>query len=271
MNEEIPFYRPPRPQVHMLLSLTKQIADSKQVSNGPLCRELESRVRDYHDAQYAVSCSNCTMGLALALQALKTLTGAKTAFLPAFTWYSTDWAAKAAGLNRAYVDVNPSTWLMEPSGEAKEIAIPVGVFGAAVNPADYEGVVLVDGAHLFGVKIDLSLAAGVVMSFSPSKILTCGEGGILLTNYSELASKFAELRDRYARMSEMEAAMGLCHWDGRDAFLRDKRLRWEKYARVFKRPQIAQVTNWSVSAFRVKERDKLDGYLKSRGIETRIY
>jgi len=271
-EEVVPFYRPPAPDVFKLKNLINEITRSKVVANGPVCRELESRVRDYHEVRYAVSCGNCTVGLALALQALRSLNRAKVAFLPAFTWYSTDWACQAAGLNRAYVDIDPSTWLMAPAGEEGEIAMPVGTFGAVPDLSQYQGSVLVDGAHLFSMPLDFSLITGSVISFSPSKLLTCGEGGMLLTDYSELAAKFAVLRDKYSRLSELNAALGLCHWDGIDAYKRDRRLRWEKYAKHFKRPQKAK-TNYSVAGFRVSHetRERLCEHLKSRGIEFRLY
>lgn len=267
----IPYYRPPRPDSARLANMVKKVADSKMVTNGDLCRELESQIRDYHGAKYALACSSGTMGLLLALRVLRKLVDAKDCYLPSFTWSSTDFAAEAAGMNRVFSDVNPLSWTMLPSGKKGEITVPVSIFGCFIEPQRYGGHVLVDGAHMLGVPFDFSKVEGVVYSFAPSKLLTCGEGGILLTDSAEVAAGFDTLRNRYARMSEANAAMGLCQWEGLQAYVRDRANRWKRYARRFKTPQKVALSNYTTFAARVKDREALMKFLYEKGIETRAY
>jgi len=266
----VPYYRPPLPS-YTVGHNVKRSAESRIISNGPLCRDFEESIRDLQGARYALSCSSCTMGLILALRALRALTKSKDVYLPAFTWYSTGLAVEASEMNRVFVDSDPGTWTMVPSGHKDEITMPVSTFGAYINPGDYTGSILVDGAHALTVHIDLAHIAGVLLSFSPSKLLTCGEGGMLLTEFSEVAAKFEELRNKFGRMSEANAAMGLAHMDGLDAYMRDRKRRWEAYAQLFKSPQKATLTNYSIFGARVKNRQTLQDHLKASGIESRAY
>lgn len=272
---EIPYYRPPRPNTDRLLKAAHAIGKSNMLSNGPLCRELEDTVRDFYDVTYAQSCGNCTVGLALALQALRKLTGAQTVHLPAFTWASTEWASIAAQLNRSFVDINPQTWNLRPCGDPKEITMPVSTFGSMIACKEYKGSVLVDGAHAMGTPIPFDNCSGMVISFAPSKLITAGEGGVLLTNNAALASKFDLLRSKFSRMSELNASMALAHWNGLDAYLRDRKNRWMRYREALKSvggiPQVAFVTNYSTAAFLVPNPKSLQEELAKLGVETRRY
>jgi len=268
----VPYYRPPKPDLTKLRGLTQEIAKSYMISNGPVCRELEETVRDYHGVRYALSCSSCTVGLHLALRAAKALLNATLCTIPSFTWASTRFAAESAGLNVAYGDVNLDNWLMAPvKGDAQTVIMPVTTFGASVNTSQYQGNVLVDAAHAVGTPLDVSGALGAVLSFAPSKLITTGEGGMLLTDNTSMATSFTELRDKFGRMSEFNAAMGLAQWDGLDAYIRDRRNRWLKYCGVLSTPQKVSATNYSTAAFRVRNQSALIECLKAKGIETRVY
>lgn len=271
----VPYYKPPQPDESLLRSLVRQVAVSGVLTDGPLCRDLEDRLKTMHDVTYALACSSGTMGLALALQALRKLTEASTVYTPAFTWSSTLWAARAALLNVIFADIDRDTWLMSRAGEKNEIAMPVATFGAAIDASHYKGHVLVDAAHALGTKMSLGEVAGAIISFSPTKLLTACEGGVLLTNDSALASEFSELRRSYGRMSELNAAMALSQWGGLDVYARDRRLRWQKYVEVLGpqgwRAQRLKESNYSTAAFLAEDRDAVLAKLTGKEIETRIY
>jgi dTDP-4-amino-4,6-dideoxygalactose transaminase len=269
----VPYYRPARPDMVALKRMCEEAAKSGTVSNGPMCRSFEQDVRDYHNVRYALSCSNATNGLILALRALKMLTDAKECVIPAFTWWSDQFAVESAGLSLLYADVEMEGWMMEPVTRKNAIIMPTCVFGGAVRDSAYEGHVLLDAAHALATPMDLSEVEGAVISFAPSKLMTCGEGGMLLTDNSKFATAFALLRDRFARMSELNAIMGLTSWGGLEAQLRDRRNRFQRYdAMGFGTPQKVRHTNYSTAAFRCGEsRDAVVKGLKERGVETRVY
>lgn len=194
------------------------------------------------------------------------------AYLPAFTWASTEWAVRCAQLGRVFADIDLETWLMGLTGMKGQIAMPMSTFGAAIKPEEYEGHVLVDAAHAVGTPMKLDKVAGAVFSLAPSKLWTAGEGGCLVTHDAALATAFSELRHKFARLSELNAAMALAQWGGIDAYLRDRRLRCEKYREVTGwKYQLATPTNYSTAAFLVVDRDKKVERLKELGIETRVY
>jgi len=272
-DEPIEYYRPAKPDMMKLKQFTQAIGMSKMVSNGPVCRELEETVRDFYGVRYALSCSNCTTGLVLALKVAKNTVNATQCVIPSFTWESTRFAVEANGLNVVYGDCDLNTWLLKPVKVDKNtIVMPVTTFGASLNLDNYGENTVVDAAHAMGTPLDISRAIGAVLSMAPSKIITSGEGGMLITDNSAVASAFSEYRDKFSRMSELNAAMGLAHWDGLDAYIRDRRNRWLKYSQVLKVPQKATLTNYSTAAFRIAQgRDTLAEKLKERGIETRVY
>ena len=269
----IPYYRPAKPDAQRLRILTQEIAKSHVISNGPVCRELEETVRDFYGVRYALSCASCTTGLVLALKSAKNTVNATQCVIPSFTWDSTRFAVEANGLNVVYGDCDLNTWLLKPiKGDNSTIVMPVSTFGIAVDPELYGKHVVIDAAHAMGTPIDISKAIGAVFSLAPSKIVTAGEGGIFITDNLEAASAFSEYRDKFGRMSELNAAMGLAHWDGLDAYIRDRRNRWLKYGQILKVPQRVGLSNYSSAAFRIaKGRDTLAEKLKEKGVETRVY
>lgn len=268
----VDYYRPAKPDGHMLRGYAAELAKTKMITNGPLCREFENTVKDFQNTRYALACSNATDGLTIALKAAKKLTGAKECVMPSFTWMSCPWAAENAGLRVMYGDCDLNTWMLGPIDRKKEIIMPVSVFGSYVDPKMYDGNIIIDAAHSLGVPIETSKSLGAVISFAPSKLLTCGEGGMFITDDSRMAAEFAAMRDKFARMTEMNAAMGLSHWGGLSAYMRDRKNRWQKYKDAMPcTPQAVKRSNYSTAAFRIKNRDAVAEELKKRGVESRAY
>jgi len=195
MDNVVPFHRP--------LDIDYYVPNlNGMLSNKDYTRFLEEGIKDLYDVEHAIACSSCSIGLLITLQsAFKNLVF--EIYTPAFAWFSSKWAIESCGLDYIMVDIDKETWLMKHRGYNQLI---VHTFGN-VAKSDVETVIY-DGAHALGSKIkDFGLAT--VFSLAPTKLITSCEGGVIVTNDSELAGEITQLRDKVSRMSELNALWGL--------------------------------------------------------------
>jgi dTDP-4-amino-4,6-dideoxygalactose transaminase len=184
---------------------------------GPEVKQLEADLVQYCGASSAVTCGNGTDALVLALRALGVGVG-DGVIVPAFTFAASAEAPALVGATPVFVDVDPETWCIDPSGikAGLDAARSAGLIPRAViavdlfgQPADYHrlqvvtsesGLFLVaDAAQSFGgtregLRVG-SLAPVTATSFFPTKPLGCyGDGGAVFTQDPELANVVASLR-----------------------------------------------------------------------------
>jgi dTDP-4-amino-4,6-dideoxygalactose transaminase len=191
---------------------------------------------------HAVATSSGTSALEIIFRALGV--AGRDVIIPANTFYATAAAAIAAGARPVFADVDAATFALSPqtltSALTADTAAAVLVhIGGLITPQADElrrlcqdiGVALVeDAAHAHGSTLDGRFAGsfGVAAAFSfyPTKVVTAGEGGMILTGSADLAQEARIYRDQgkgsfgvnehvrlgYAwRMSELNAAAGLVH------------------------------------------------------------
>lgn len=233
-----------------------------KISNGDFVRTLEEKVAKMSGADYAVACSSCTQGLAIALGA----SGAKgTCYTQSFTWGSTAVAAQMQGSPVRFLEINRDDWSVQRYGMSPSAsngpcyALAVDTFGVQTYP---ESVIplFYDRAHSIGQKFR-HLGIASVLSVSPSKLITGCEGGIILSNKEKFVEAMIKARDLMSRMSEVHALIAL---EG----LKDikERLQWkaetkEMYKRAFPNCQFQKgVSNHQVIGMLFdtqEERDKV--------------
>jgi dTDP-4-amino-4,6-dideoxygalactose transaminase len=270
--ERISFFRPPRlefEEIQYIESLLEVILDSGQLTNGQFCRELEDMVKEIYGVKHAITCASGTMGLWIALKALKS----KSVAMPAFTWKS---LAEIVPDRVAWLDIDRETWLPIVNGERADTFIINLTFG---NVEDYSEVVpkestlLYDAAHNLGSRlIDIGNAA--VFSLSPTKPATSVEGGIIITDDDELAKKMVELRNACGRMSEIHAVIGQVYLGKLGQTLARRVEIWNYYRRrlPFTPQKIKESTSYSVYGMLIEpsERARLLERIKDK-IECKIY
>lgn len=166
---------------------------------------FEQAFAEYQDARYGIAVTNGTQALECALKALGIQAGDEV-IVPAATFVATATAVILVNAIPIIVDIDPATYQISP--EAIEAAITPRTAG--IIPVHYGGYpcdmdainaiaerhglfVLEDCAHVHGtIYQGRKLGArGHIGAFSlqMGKTLTCGEGGIVLTNDEELAKK----------------------------------------------------------------------------------
>jgi dTDP-4-amino-4,6-dideoxygalactose transaminase len=178
---------------------------------GPQSAEFARRFAEMQGGGYAVPMANGTVTMEVALRAADVGWGDEV-ILPAYTFQATAAAPMAAGAIPVIVDIDPETYCIDPeqveaaiTSETKAI-IPVHL-GAQMADMDaimeiagrHSLIVIEDAAHAHGARWR-DQGAGTIghfgsFSLQSSKILTTGEGGVLLCRTAELAARAASLID----------------------------------------------------------------------------
>ncbi|BDC49596.1 3-amino-5-hydroxybenzoate synthase [Bryobacterales bacterium F-183] len=158
--------------------------------------EFQKAFAEYHGAKYAVCVTNGTSAITIALKAAGVQPGDEV-IVPAYTWDGTATAVLDAGAVPVFVDVDPDTYCLDVAkikvGPKTRAVVPVHLamrftdMTALRALARQHGLVIIeDCAHVHGGEY-LGEGAGSMgdlgtFSFQSSKLMTAGEGGIILTS-----------------------------------------------------------------------------------------
>ena len=195
------------------------------LTTGPMVEAFETAFADTVGARHAVACANGTAALHLAYRALGLETG-DAVVVPANTFLATASAARLAGAEVVFADVDPDTGLMGPEqaeaaiGRAQAVGWRVRVLAPvhfAGQCADMDGLdalaqrhglsVVEDACHALGGTIrrgraDRPVGSGAgtvpsltVFSFHPVKTVAAGEGGAVTTGDVQLDARLRALRN----------------------------------------------------------------------------
>ena len=217
---------------------------------GANTREFEDAFARAHDAPYAVAVTSGTAALEIILRAVGV--AGREVVVPANTFAATAFAVLAAGGTPVFADIDPTTAALAPDSVAgllneRTAAVVLVHIGGLITPeitklralCDEAGVAFVeDAAHAHGCRLDGTSAGsyGVAGAFSfyPTKVITTGEGGMIVTADKGLRDAALSYRDQgkesflsnvhtrlgYAwRMSELHAAVGAVHLKHLDEFV----------------------------------------------------
>lgn len=206
------------------------------------------------EAPHAVATASGTSALEIALRTIGV--AGREVVVPANTFYATAAAVLGAGGRPVFADIDAATFALSPATVAAAVAPATAAvvlvhIGGLISPHAEElallcqqrGVALVeDAAHAHGAtcrgRYAGSFGAAAAFSFYPTKVVTCGEGGMILTAAGPLADDARIYRDQgkgsfglnhhvrhgYAwRMSEQNAVTGLVHLRRMSEFIERRR------------------------------------------------
>lgn len=209
---------------------------------GPYTREFEAAFAAAHDARHGVAAASGTAALTIALQAAGVR--GRDVIVPANTFYATAAAVLQAGGRPVFADIDAATFALSRATVAAAltpdtVAVVLVHIGGLIPPEAAalrqfcagRGLALVeDAAHAHGSSYEGAFAGsfGVAAAFSfyPTKLVTCGEGGMILTAADQLAQEARIYRDQGKgaftashhvrrgsawRLSEIHAITGLVH------------------------------------------------------------
>lgn len=290
------------------LALVADAIERRWLTEGPFVARLRDQISARLDVKHVSFAPNGTLGLFLALLALDLPRGGEVV-MPAFTFYASAMSAVFAGLKPIFVDVDPET--LNADADAFEAAItpntvalmPVHIYGQCCDIGRIADLgrrtgirVVEDAAQAFSVKCD-GRAAGTfgdigVYSFFSDKIITSGEGGVVVTNDDALHERIALMRNQGRpnagtfvhpeigmnfRITDLHAGIALAQMQKLDAIVTERLRKWALYERALHGVgdlRIMRVRNGSgLAPFRFPimsaHRDRIAAALEQNGVQTR--
>jgi dTDP-4-amino-4,6-dideoxygalactose transaminase len=247
----------------------QEVLASGWIAQGPRVAAFEASVATALGAEHGVATTSCTTALHLALHALGVGPGDEVV-VPSLSFIATTNAPRYLGARPVFADVDLQTQNLTAEtveralGPATRAVIVVHQVGM---PADVEAIEAVCEPRGVAVVEDAACAIGstyrgrpvgagnlVALSFHPRKLVTTGEGGMLLTGDEGLARRLRRLREhgmavsaheRHAsrtvvveayeelgfnyRMTDLQAAVGLVQLGKLDAMVAERRRLAERY------------------------------------------
>jgi UDP-4-amino-4,6-dideoxy-N-acetyl-beta-L-altrosamine transaminase len=195
-----------------------RILGSEFLTQGPAVASFERTVADYCDVQYGVAVSSATAALHLSCLALDIGPG-DLVWTSAVTFVASANCARYCGADVDFVDIDSRTLNMdmedlerklevaEKIGRMPKLVIPVHLSGYSCDmrklaslAEQYGFLVIEDASHAVGGSYEgrkigsCEFSDITVFSFHAVKIVTTGEGGMALTDNSEIANKITRLR-----------------------------------------------------------------------------
>lgn len=178
---------------------------------GDLVKEFENEFAAFCGTKYALTCVNGSVALRLALIAIGVRPGDEV-IIPPYTFIATSTIVLEANCVPVFVDIDPDTYNLDPSKIEAAITkrtkaiIPVHFAGQACEmdkimaiAKKHKLMVIEDACHGHGAEYKGkklgSIGDAGCFSFQSSKNLTCGEGGMVVTNDEKLYDMMNSLRN----------------------------------------------------------------------------
>lgn len=257
------------------IKAVEEVLRSDFLTQGPAIERFEQRVAEYCGVKYAVAVTNATSALHIACKAAE-LSRGDTLWTSPITFVASANCGRYCGAKVDFVDIDDVTYDMSVdelekklvAGGRPKVVVPVHLCGQS---CDMERIYALSKKYSFTVIEDASHALGAtykdtrvgsckysdmtVFSFHPVKIITTGEGGMVLTNNQELYEKLVlyrshgitrdaskmtkesdgpwyyqliELGYNY-RMTDIQAALGYSQMERLDTFVARRRQLAQRY------------------------------------------
>jgi perosamine synthetase len=237
---------------------------------GPYVEEFEARWARYCGRKHGIAVANGSVALQVAVSLLDLQPGDEV-IMPAFTIISCAWPVVLANAVPVLVDSDPGTWTMDVRQVRQRITsrtravMAVHIYG---NPVDLQPLLDVASEHGLDIVEDAAEAHGAdylgrrigsfgtvsCFSFYANKLVTTGEGGMVLVDDDALAERARRLRNlgfqpgrRFLhgelgynfRLTNLQAALGVTQVERIDAIVARKR--WIGRAYTDRLSEIADV------------------------------
>ncbi|MEM7817927.1 MAG: DegT/DnrJ/EryC1/StrS family aminotransferase [candidate division WOR-3 bacterium] len=290
------------------IKAVEEVLRSGILAQGPRVKEFEEKIAEYIGVKYAIATSSGTTALHTALLAVGIKPGDEVITTP-FTFIATANSILYCGAKPVFVDVDERTFNINPNlieekiTEKTRAILPVHLYG---QPADMKSLMKICEKHNLILVEDAAQALGAefegkkvgsfgdcaIFSFYPTKNITTGEGGMVVTNDEEIAERCRKIRnhgeyERYFvdslgynyRMTEIAAVIGLTQLKKLES-LNTKRIKNANFLiknlkniKEIEVPFIAKNVKHVFHQFTIKtnRRDELKHFLEEKGIQSVVY
>lgn len=291
----------------------KNVLDSNYLNEGELATRFEQEVARLLGVKHVIATTSGTAAIFLALAGVGVGPGDEV-IVPDVTFIATVNAVMLTGAKPVLVDIDPVTLNMDPesmsaaiTGRTKAV-VPVHVSGRSANLmvikeiARSHGIAVVeDAAEAFMSALDGKYLGTIghvgCLSFSPNKVITTGQGGMVLTDDDALHVRLRELKDHGRpvrgtggddvhhsvgynfKLTNLQSAVGL----GQLTALQQRLERQKQIYRIYA-DNLRGLTGITLPGFHletgevplwtdalVERRNELDQYLQQRGAHCRRF
>lgn len=282
-----------------------RVMASGMLAQGPEVAAFEDAFSRWVDGRTCVAVNSGTSALHLGMLAAGIGAGDEV-IVPSFSFAASANAVRLCGADPVFVDVEPASFCIDPAAVEAAITsrtravMPVHLYGhpadmrALVPLADRHGLLIVeDAAQAHGATLDGrpvgSFGRVAAFSFYPTKNMTTGEGGMVVTDDEAVARMVRLLRNqgmeqRYrnevigfnARMTDLHAAIGrvqLERLDGWNKARRENAAHLDAGLRGVVVPPVADGATHVYHQYtvRAQDRDGLERRLRDRGVGCGVY
>jgi len=216
---------------------------------------FEKAFAEYIGVRYAITLPSCTSAIHLSLLALGVGPGDEV-IVPDVTWIASSAPISYVGATPVFADINAKTWCLSAksfenySTSRTKAVIPVDLYGNIPDMGTIREIanrhsiaIIEDAAEAIGTEYEGKKAGSFgdigVLSFNGYKVLTTGEGGMLVTDRKDVYERALFLRDHGRKpgdkmfcntevaykykMSSMQAALGLAQLERIEELVERKR------------------------------------------------
>ncbi len=231
------------------------VIDSLYLAQGKKVEEFEKTFCAFTSRRYAVAVSSGTAALHLTLIALG-LSGKDQVIIPSYNCAALLQPIAALRATPVFADIDPEDFNISAADAVRKIkkatkaAVIPHLFGRAADMHELMKLdipVIEDGTQALGANVGKkkvgSFGLASVFSFYATKMITTGEGGMVLTDSKKLADTVRDMRDydkketfrlrTNSKMTDLEAAMGLVQLARLPDFIQKRRLIAARYDDIF--------------------------------------
>lgn len=289
------------------------VLKSGMLAQGEKTAIFEKQVRELTQAKYAFATSSATTGLHLALEVLGIGIGDEV-LIPDFSFPATANAVLQSGAKPVAIDISSLDFninvelISEKIGPKTRAIMPVHTFGQSADMDEIMSIakknnlfVIEDAACALNSRYKKNYCGTLgdigVFSFHPRKIVTTGEGGMVLTNHPDIANRLSTYRAHGAekegayfsfktkgfnyRLSDIHAAIGVEQMKKIEYITERRRYLASLYiaqliqSELITPPSVTNEKFHTFQSFVVKldsriDRDAVINKLKAQGIETTL-
>ncbi|QDI88979.1 DegT/DnrJ/EryC1/StrS family aminotransferase [Candidatus Nitrosopumilus sp. SW] len=280
---------------------------SASKDGGKNVQEFEKLVRTFVKTKYAVSVNSGTAALQAALYALDIKKGDEV-IVPSFTFVASANAIASTGAKPVFVDILKENFTIDPDSITKKITrktkaiMPVHLYG---HISSLDRIREISKKHNLSVVEDAAQSLGSTFkgkqtgtffelgcySLYPGKVITSGEGGVIVTNNKKLYEKLQMIRNHgmvkgydskifglNLRLPEINAAIAKIQIKKLPEFIQSRRRNAKLLSDLLSDTKIKipferkhEKFNWSLYTIATKNRDSILKKLNSKGIGAAVY
>ncbi|MFB6159804.1 MAG: DegT/DnrJ/EryC1/StrS family aminotransferase [Haloferacaceae archaeon] len=286
----------------------RDVLEGGMLAAGPEVREFEAAFASFCGVERGVATSNGTTALHTALHALGVGEGDTVVTTP-FSFVATANAVRFCGATPVFADIDPATYNLDPVAVERRVRehdadaiLAVHLYGLPADlahlrdVADDHGVPLVeDAAQAHGAEYDGrpvgSFGDVACFSFYPTKNMTTGEGGMVVTDDEALADRAARFVDHGRadgylheslghnfRMTDVAATIGLAQLDRLPEFVDRRRAAAREFTAALADTAVRPPGEpprarhaYNQYTVRAENRDALRTHLERAGVDTAVY